>query len=151
MRSVFVEEVACCGGNMHGGVSGTRRMLGILSKNIQPIDRKSPANTVLGKKGVLWLGCGRRNAHCSGAARTVWAERLFLFSNILQAFACARPKQKTSKSNDFKASLFNLNWRRGRDLNPRYPQGVHKISSLAPSTTRPPLLKKWHLLCQIIL
>lgn len=79
MRSVFVKEVACCGGNMHGGVSGTRRMLGILSKNIQPIDRKSPANAVLGKKGMLRLGCGRRNVFYSGAARTVWAERLFLF------------------------------------------------------------------------
>ena len=151
MRSVFVEEVACCGGNMHGGVSGRRRMRGILSKNIQSTDRKSPANIVLGKTGMLWLGCGRRNVFYSGAARTVWAERLFLFGNILQTSACARPKQKTSKSNDFKASLFNLNWRRGRDLNPRYPQGVHKISSLAPSTTRPPLLKKWHSLCQIIL
>lgn len=64
---------------MHEGVSGTRRMLGILSKNIQPIDRKLPANTVMGKKRVLWLDCGRRNAYCSGAARTVWAERLFLF------------------------------------------------------------------------
>lgn len=29
--------------------------------------------------------------------------------------------------------------RRGRDLNPRYPFGVHRISSAAPSTTRPPL------------
>ena len=30
-------------------------------------------------------------------------------------------------------------WRRGRDSNPRYPFGVHTISSRAPSTARPPL------------
>ncbi len=30
-------------------------------------------------------------------------------------------------------------------MNPRYPQGVHKISSLAPSTTRPPLPEKWRI------
>ncbi len=30
-------------------------------------------------------------------------------------------------------------WRRGRDLNPRYPFGVHTISSRTPSATRSPL------------
>ncbi len=33
-----------------------------------------------------------------------------------------------------------LRKRRGRDSNPRYPFGAHRISSAAPSTTRPPLL-----------
>ena len=31
------------------------------------------------------------------------------------------------------------NWRRERDLNPRYPFGVHTLSRRAPSTTRPSL------------
>jgi hypothetical protein len=36
----------------------------------------------------------------------------------------------------------NSNWRRGRDSNPRYPFGVHSISSAAPSATRSPLRRE---------
>jgi hypothetical protein len=37
------------------------------------------------------------------------------------------------------ASAPSEGWRRGRDLNPRYPFGVHGISSAAPSAARSPL------------
>ena len=35
--------------------------------------------------------------------------------------------------------IHDVNWRRGRDSNPRYPRGVYRFSRPAPSTTRPPL------------
>ena len=35
--------------------------------------------------------------------------------------------------------LTDINWRRGRDSNPRYAFGVHTLSRRAPSTARTPL------------
>lgn len=57
--------------------------------------------------------------------------------------SCGRFRKNPKKSNGFK-----VQWRSGRDSNPRYGFAVYSLSRRAPSTTRPPLrMNPWKALC----